>query len=58
MDRDKQWGTSSTSETVTEGTLPKTGGIGWITMIGTGLAGIGVGSYLLKKGRKEENVKN
>ena len=58
LDRDKQWGTSSTSETVTEGTLPKTGGIGWITMIGTGLAGIGVGSYLLKKGRKEENVKN
>lgn len=58
LDRDKQWGTSSTSETVTEGTLPKTGGIGWITMIGTGLAGIVVGSYLLKKGRKEENVKN
>lgn len=58
LDRDNQWGTSSTEETVTEGTLPKTGGIGWITMIGTGLAGIGVGLYLLKKGRKEENVKN
>ena len=52
LDRDEQWGKTSSAEE-TGSTLPKTGGISWITMIGTGLAGIGVGLYLIKKGRKK-----